>query len=105
MRTGLLTEPITIYKAESAPNDYGELLQNYRFKCTTRARVIHGSGYRENTNNEVFYSYNKTFELWLYVGISETDYIEWNDKKYRVLSIEPVREQNKQIVETELVNE
>jgi len=105
MRTGLLTEKISIHRATTVRNDFGEKIQAYTELRTTRARVIHNSGNRETENNEVVYSYVKTFEVWHYIDIKETDLIMWGDRKYRVLSIEPVKEQNKKIVETELVNE
>jgi len=59
---------------------------------TTRARIIHNSGNRLTENNALVYIYNKTFEVYYYVDVIETDYIEWDSKKYRILAIEPVKD-------------
>lgn len=106
MRSGLLREPIEIYRTAIVSDEYGSTTEEYTLLSRTRARVIHDSGNRQNSNDEIIFLYYKTFEVWMYVDIQEnTDYILWNGRKYRVLSIEPVKEQNKKIIETQLINE
>lgn len=105
MRAGLLTEIITILRPVITKNEFGEDEETYKKHYVTRARVINNSGNREIDNNEIHNSYTKTFEMWKYVDIKETDWIDWNDKKYRILSIDLDKTQQKKTVKTEQVNE
>mgnify|MGYP003751619449 CR=1 FL=1 len=106
MRTGLLKDKIDIYRSITDTNEFGEQIQNYVCIFSTRSRIINNNGSRENSNGEIFYSYTKIFEVWKYVDIVEnTDYILYKNKKYRILSIEENDEQNKKIINTELINE
>ena len=105
MRSGLLKDKIEIYRSKTTTNDFGEKVQNYVYISSTRARVINNSGSRENSNGEIFFADNKIFEIYKYVDIIETDYILLKNKKYRILSIEEVDDQNKKVINTELINE
>ena len=72
MQAGLLNEMIEIFKPEISNNEYGEQIQVYRLVRDTKAQVINQSGNRENTNNEIFYSYRKSFRIRRYIDINET---------------------------------
>ena len=87
-------------------NEYNEQVETYNEITTTRARVIYDSGSRSlEINSEIHYDYLMEFEVWKYVDIKENDYIEFNEKKYRVRSIEVSDEQNKKIIRVDEVNE
>jgi hypothetical protein len=106
MRAGLLTELIDIYSPTYEVNEFGEKIQTYGLTYTTRARVEHNGGSRTNDNNEIFFDYSKTFTVRSYVPITESDQIEFEGKRYRVLSIENRRrDYNDKLVITELINQ
>ena len=105
-RAGLLTKIIKILTPTTTVNEYGEQIQEYNLKYTTRARVLHDSGSRTNENGEIFYPYQKTFNIRSYVPITEFDLIEFESKRYRVITIENrIEDQNDKLVITELINE
>lgn len=105
MIAGILNEIIEIYVPEITRNEVGEQNTNYVLKCKTRARIIHNSGNRTTENNEVVYNYIKTFQVRSYIEISDFDRIKWNDKYYRILNIEPNKQEQQKSITTELVNE
>lgn len=105
-RAGLLTRPIEILTPTVEVNEYGEQVQTYEVTYKTRARVLHESGSRSNDNGEIFYPYQKTFQIRSYVPITEFDLIKFEDKKYRVITItNRIETQNDKLIVTELINE
>lgn len=105
MIAGRLNEVVKIYNVESTVNDYGERMEDYVLSMTTRARVDFNSGNRTNENDEIVYNYQKTFNIRSYVPVKDTSHIEWQEKMYRVLSVEKRREYNDIVVIAELINE
>lgn len=105
-RAGLLNEVITILTPTSNVNEFGEKVQTYSIRFTTRARVEHDSGTRSNENNEIFYSYQKSFTVRSYVPVNEFDLIQYNGKKYRITSIDDrIKTHNDKLIITELIND
>ena len=105
MRAGLLTEVIEVYRPQTVINEFGQQETDYVLDYRTRARLFHNSGNRNIENDEVVFNYNKTFELRHYVIIDELDRIKWNGKFYRILDIEPNKQEMKLIINCELINE
>lgn len=106
MRAGLLNEVIKILSPQYTINEFGEKIQNYIVSYSTRARVEHVSGNRSNENNEIFYSYNKTFTVRSYVPVNEYDLVEYNNKRYRIISIDNrIKAYNDKLIITELIND
>lgn len=105
MIAGRLNEVIKVYNVETTVNDYGERIEDYVLSMTTRARVDFNSGSRTNENDEIVYNYQKTFNVRSYVPVTDTSHIEWQEKMYRVLSVEKRREYNDIVVIAELINE
>lgn len=105
MQAGRLNEIIKIWSKTTRINEYGEAVDEYDKSYITRAKVDHKSGGRSVENNEVFYSYYKTFNVRFYVPILDTDRIEYQGHLYRILSTEHRREYNEIIINTELINE
>jgi head-tail adaptor len=69
MRAGLLTERIDVLKPVVTVNDYGEETTDWQNIYTTKARLVHTGGNRMNVNDEIFYSYTKTFQIRNYVPV------------------------------------
>lgn len=105
MRAGLLTKKITILTPETTVNEYGEKVQEYKLKLKVRARVLHDNGSRNIVNGEIFYPYKKTFNVRSYVPITEFDIIEFEGKRYRVITIDNrIESWNDKLVVAELIN-
>lgn len=105
MRAGLLKERIGIYTNIIYTNEYGEETETWELKFSTRAKLIHNRGQRTMPNGEVFYTSVKTLEVRSYVPVNEFDRIEWDNKTYRILNIDPDEAQNKKIISIELIND
>lgn len=102
---GLFNELVDIYKFFKQKNDYGEEV-TYREKVfSTRAKVGHIGGSRSVINNEIQTPYTKNFVLRIYAPVFDDSYIKYQDKFYRVISIDTDREMQQKVVITELVNE
>lgn len=105
-RAGLLTKPIKILTPKTEINEFGEQIQDYSVSYNTRARVIHDNGNRTTENNEIFYPYQKTFNIRSYVPVTEYDLIEFENKRYRIITIENrIETNNDKLVITELIND
>lgn len=102
---GQYNEVIMIYKSIETVNDYGERQITTQLDYTTRAKVEETSGSRQNENNEIVYDHLKTFYVRSYVPITDTSIIEFDNRKWRVISIDKRREQNDIKIVTELINE
>ena len=105
MIAGRLNEVIKVYDAQETVNEYGERSVEYVYRYTTRARVEFNTGNRLNENDEIVFNYNKTFNVRAYVPIVETSQIEWQGRRYRILTLESRREYNDKVINTELINE
>ena len=105
MRCGLLKDKIDIYRPITSQNEFGEMIQEYKPWYCTRSRVVSNGGSRELMNNEIFYPYRKIFEVHQYVDVKETDFIYYDNKRYRILSIDLDRTQMKKVIMTELIDE
>ena len=105
MNGGRLTEVITIERPSIAQNDFGANNLQWQKHIQTRADVQYESGTRATENDEVIFSYNKIFTIRYYHDIDEQDRIIWNNKKWRILSIEPDKAKQLITIRTELINE
>lgn len=105
MNGGRLTEVITIERPTIVQNDFGANKFQWQNYIQTRADVQYESGTRATENDEVIFSYNKIFTIRYYHDIDEKDRIIWNNKKWRILSIEPDKSKQLITIRTELINE
>ena len=105
MQASLLREVVYIYVPSLSRNQYGEQVQSYEYLYKTKAYVQHTYGNRQEENNEIVNNYRKTFTIRAYHALNEKMYIRYNNKYWRILTIEPVPNQHDIIVSTELVNE
>lgn len=105
MYSGRLNEFIEIYRYEKEANAFGEMVEIRHRKYECWAAVGHLGGSRQVLNSEVSYPYQKNFLVRYHVPICENDEIKWNNKFYRVLSIDKDREMQQQTIITQIVNE
>ena len=88
LRAGLLTDRITIKRANNSINEYGEEVEDWIDIYSTRARVTQTNSNKLTENDEIIMSYTREFFMRKYVPIQEYDRIVWKDKYYRVISLE-----------------
>lgn len=105
MNAGRLNEVITIERPQIKVNEFGANKFEYNPLIKTRADVSYEGGARTIENDEVIFSYNKVFTIRYYHQIDEKDRIIWNNKKWRILSIEPDKSKQLITIRTELINE
>ena len=105
MFAGQYNEIIKIFKTIETVNDYGEREITTQLDYNTRAKAEETSGSRQNENNEIVYDHLKTFYVRSYVPILDTSIIEFDGKKWRVITIEKRKEHNDIKIVTELINE
>lgn len=105
MQAGLLTEQIVLYKPEISTNDFGEETTNWVEAYTTRARLLHTGGGREIQNSEVFYATTKQFQVRYYIPVENYYRIFWQNKYYRIIDIEPNKQQQLLTIKADLVND
>ena len=87
MKAGILKEKIEIYKPVVIKNEFGSSKINYELHYSTRAAVQYNSGYKSDSNKEVFYAQDKTFIVRHYVPVKENMRIKFDGKFYSINSI------------------
>lgn len=105
MKAGLLKEKISIYKPIVTKSDHGAQKLTYDLYYTTRSHVIHNSGSRDNESGEIFYSNSKTFIVRHYVPVNEHMQVEYNGKRYKIISIVPNKWYGNLEIYAEAINE
>lgn len=100
-----MNQIIDVYDASIAINSVGEQTTTYTLKSTIRARVLHNPGNRTVENAEVVYPNRRQIQVRIYQDIDEFDQIKYEDKMYRILSIELDRVQQCKNIEMEAINE
>lgn len=105
MKAGLLKEKISIYKPIVTKSDHGAQKLTYDLHYTTRSHVIHNSGSRDNESGEIFYSNSKTFIVRHYVPVNEHMQVEYNGKRYKIISIVPNKWYGNLEIYAEAINE
>lgn len=104
-QAGRFKEPIYIYDVTKTRNQFGEQVDEMTLVYQTRANVIYTGGYRGVINNEIQTPYTKSFIIRIYVPITDTSWIKWNDQFWRVTNIELSKERQEITVTTTLVND
>ncbi len=67
--------------------------------------MIINSGNRINQNNEIVNTYNVSFLIRLYHNVNESDRIIYDNKKYRIISINKDSAKQSKTIIGELINE
>lgn len=105
MNAGRLNQIITVERPTISKDDYGANQTTWNNIITTRADVQFDGGNRITENNEIIHSYTKTFTIRYYHKVDEKDRILWEEKHYRILSIEKDKDKQTITIRTELINE
>ena len=105
MQAGQLNEKIQIYDLVKVKDDFGRISENRVLSYDTRAKVGHISGSRTVINSEIQTPYVKNFVIRIYVPVNDTSWIKYNDKFYRVTSIDKNTYMQQQVITAEEVNE
>ena len=87
MNSALLKHPIEIQALQTTKTEYGTIKTEYVKKYETRAHIIFNSENQVISEGEIFYPVNRTFVVRSYVPVTETDRIIYDNKKWKILSI------------------
>lgn len=103
MYAGLLNEKIEIYDFTMTKSIIGVVTSTINKVYETRAKVSHRGGSRTVINEEVVTPYQKTFVVRIYVPVTDTSWIKYNGKYYRVVSIDKDIAMQQQVILTDEV--
>ena len=104
MNAAILKDPIDIYELVTTKTEYGTIQTSYNLKYHTRAYVRFNSENMAVSEGEVFYPINRTFIVRAYVPVVETDQIEYEGKRYKILSINKNKYFNDTEINTTIIN-
>ena len=105
MQAHLLKDPIDIYSLITEKTEYGTIQTKYEYKMHTRCFNRFNSENMTVSEGEVFYPISRTFIVRSYVPVVETDRIKWDEKWWRILSINKNKYHNNTEVQVTIVNE
>lgn len=100
---GLFNEPVEIYDFTKTKSTYGVVTETITKVYETRAKVGHIGGSRQVINNEIETPYSKNFVMRIYVPVTDTSWVKYDGKYYRVTSIDTDRALQQKVVVTEQV--
>lgn len=105
MKAGTLTEKIVIQQPVKEKSEFGSVNIVYKDVITTRAQVTFQNMNRVDQNNEIFMPNTTTFTVRRYHNIKNDYIIVWQDRKYRITSIN--LNKHKQLIDIigEFINE
>ena len=83
----MLKHPIQLYNLVTEKNPYGAIQSSYAYRCSTKAHIIFNSENQVVSEGEVFYPITLTFIVRSYIPVKETDRIKWEDKFWKIMSI------------------
>lgn len=87
MNSALLRNTIDIYELVETKTQYGTIKKDYQHKCQARTHVIFNSENQVISEGEVYYPINRTFIVRAFIPVKETDVIEFEGKRYKIMSI------------------
>lgn len=87
MNSALLRHIIDIYELVETKTQYGTIKKDYQHKYQARAHVIFNSENQVISEGEVYYPINRTFIVRAFIPVKETDVIEFEGKRYKIMSI------------------
>lgn len=104
MNAAILKDPIDIYELVTTKTEYGTIQTSYNLKYHTRAYVRFNSENMTVSEGEVYFPINRTFIVRAYVPVVETDQIEYEGKRYKILSINRNKYYNNIEINTTIIN-
>jgi len=87
MNAAILKTPIEIHALTTTKTEYGTIQTSYDLKYSTRAHVKFGSEQQVVSEGEVWFPVVLTFIVRAYVPVIETDRIKYDDKWWKIISI------------------
>lgn len=93
MRSGLLTEQISVYRPTITTNEFGEQIINQEFLYNTRARLVVHRYNRTNVDNAIAMPGAITIQVRHYHDIRQNDIVTYKGTKYHVLSVQPLQQE------------
>ncbi len=105
MNAAILKDKIEIYGLTTVRTDFGTHKDTYSLKYTTRANTKFVSQNQVVSEGEVYYPITMQFIVRAYVPVVETDVIHFDNKKWRILSIDKNKYYNDISINTTLINE
>lgn len=104
MQSHLLKQPIDIFELITVKTEYGTIQTSYQFKYHTRAYVRFNSENMTVSEGEIFFPVNRTFIVRSYIPVVETDQVEFEGKRYKILSINKNKYYNNIEINAVLIN-
>lgn len=105
MNAALLRDPVEIHELVVSKTEYGTVNKSYRYKCRTKAFVQFDSESQVVSEGEIYYPINKTFIVRAYIPVVETDAVKFEDKMWKVISINKNKHFNNIEIKTTLLNQ
>lgn len=106
MESGLLKDKILFQRQTVTTDEYGHEITTYTDAFETRADVVWNNGNRIVSNEEIFYENTVSFIVRYYSPVEDTMRIKYQDKLYRIISINPDKEiYYRKIIIAQLINE
>jgi SPP1 family predicted phage head-tail adaptor len=105
MYAGSLKETIIFERPVDSKSEFGDSTIKWVTDRQTKASVEYSNLNRTTENDEIFFSADVIFRIRIYHKIQETMRIKWENRYYRILSIEKQRTQQQITIKTELINE
>ena len=106
MEKGKLKERVFFEKQIVETDSYGHEKYSYELTFSTRAEIKYNNGNRLIENSEIFYDNSLTFKVQSYCPVEDTMKIKYNNKYYRIISVNDEKNHLKQkIIIAELINE
>lgn len=104
MNSALLRHKIEIHSLSTTKSEYGTITTDYKLKYTTRAHVIFNSETQVVSEGEIYFPVLRTFIVRSHVPVVETDRIFYDDKWWRITSINKNDYYNNTEISCTLVN-
>lgn len=101
---GDLRYVINVKRLAKVKDEYGAVSESYATVYTLKAGVKNMSGTKAISNDEIFNTSTLQFTTW-YRTINDSDRIEYNSKKYKILSINEIGFKEGLTITAELINE
>lgn len=105
MNSALLKHPIEIYQLVTNKTQYGTISTSYELKYNTKAHIIFNSENQVVSEGEIWFPINRTFIVRSYVPVVETDRIKYDNKYWKITSINKNDYYSDCEINTTLVNE
>ena len=104
MNAATLKDAIDIYELVTTKTEYGTIKNDWALRIHTRAYVKFNSESQVVSEGEVWYPVSRTFIVRAYVSVVETDQIEYEGKRYKIMSINRNKYYNDIEIITQLLN-